>query len=812
MDNNPPPPAAPSASKHAGSDANSARIHVRTRIGKRATDRDPTPDSIADENLSAAAIIQPPAADGHYETEFISLKKLLNYLKPADLAKVEAAFAMAKAAHQGQTRNSGEPYITHPLAVTTILAEWHLDPQALIAAMLHDVVEDTPTTKDEIATKFGKAVAELVDGVSKLDKLQFATLEEAQAENFRKMLLAMARDLRVILIKLADRLHNMRTLGAVSLSKQERVAKETLEIYSPIANRLGLNSVYYELEDLGFRYSHPNRFKVLEKAVKAARGNRREVIGKILDAMKDRLKEFKLEAAVTGREKFLSSVYKKMQEKHISFSEVLDIYGFRIIVKDLPSCYVALGALHTLYKPFPGKFKDYIAIPKSNGYQSLHTTLFGPYGTPIELQIRTADMHKIAEAGVASHWLYKTSDAHDTSLSDVQQKTHQWLQSLLEIQSGTGDALEFLEHIKVDLFPDAVYVFSPKGKISSLPKGATPIDFAYAIHSDIGNRAVGAKVNDESVPLSSRLKNGDRVEIVTDVSGRPNAAWLNYAATGRARAHIRQYLKSTRLSESVELGELLLIQAVSSLNFAPNDIGRIHWQRLLKGDHATTKEEVLTEIGLGKRLAVVAARKLFALADLEAPEHRSKEAIIIRGTEDMAVQFALCCRPIPGDPIIAQMKGGQGLIIHTHDCPAVHPFKFDPEKWVDVQWDPSIDRFFKVDIRILVTDRRGVLARLAAEIASADSNIAQVRMDDLEAGDAKYSTLQFTIDVKNRLHLARVMKQLRNLPEVVRLTRLKSGQLREGHKDSHKDGSKERKVLKDAESHKEIKDNTTPEK
>jgi GTP pyrophosphokinase len=421
-------------------------------------------------------------------------------------------------------------------------------------------------------------------------------------------------------------------------------------------------------------------------------------------------------------------------------------------------------------------------------------------------------MHKIAEAGVASHWLYKTSDAHDTSLSDVQQKTHQWLQSLLEIQSGTGDALEFLEHIKVDLFPDAVYVFSPKGKISSLPKGATPIDFAYAIHSDIGNRAVGAKVNDESVPLSSRLKNGDRVEIVTDVSGRPNAAWLNYAATGRARAHIRQYLKSTRLSESVELGELLLIQAVSSLNFAPNDIGRIHWQRLLKGDHATTKEEVLTEIGLGKRLAVVAARKLFALADLEAPEHRSKEAIIIRGTEDMAVQFALCCRPIPGDPIIAQMKGGQGLIIHTHDCPAVHPFKFDPEKWVDVQWDPSIDRFFKVDIRILVTDRRGVLARLAAEIASADSNIAQVRMDDLEAGDAKYSTLQFTIDVKNRLHLASVMKQLRNLPEVVRLTRLKSGQLREGHKDSHKDGSKERKVLKDAESHKEIKDNTTPEK
>jgi GTP diphosphokinase / guanosine-3',5'-bis(diphosphate) 3'-diphosphatase len=733
-------------------------------------------------NRSRPPIESPPPSDVSVveATGFDAFKsRITAYLKPTDLEKVSTAFAMAKAAHAGQTRTSGEPYITHPLAVATILAEWHLDAQALIAALLHDVVEDTPTTKDDIAKKFGKAVAELVDGVSKLDRLQFATLEEAQAENFRKMLLAMARDVRVILIKLADRLHNMRTLDAVPQAKQERVAKETLEIYSPIANRLGLNAVYYELEDLGFKYSHPNRFKVLEKAVKSARGNRREVIGKILDAMKARLLEFKLEATVTGREKHLSSVYKKMQEKHISFSEVLDIYGFRIIVKDMPACYLVLGALHTLYKPFPGKFKDYIAIPKSNGYQSLHTTLFGPYGTPIELQIRTMDMHKIAEAGVASHWLYKTLDAKETGLSDVQQKTHQWLQSLLEIQSGTGDALEFLEHIKVDLFPDAVYVFSPKGKISSLPKGATPIDFAYAVHSDIGNRAVAAKVNDENVPLSTRLKNGDRVEIMTDPSGRPSPAWLNYAATGRARSHIRQYLKTTQLAESVELGELLLIQAVNALNFDANDIGRIHWQRLLKGDHAQTKEEVLAEIGLGKRLASVAARKLFALAELESPEHRPREAIIIRGTEDMAVQFAPCCRPIPGDPIIAQMKGGQGLIVHTHDCPSVHPYKFDPEKWVDVQWDRSIDRFFKVDIRILVTDRRGVLARLAAEIASADSNIVHVRMDDLDAADAKYSTLQFTIDVKHRVHLANVMKHLRALPEVVRLTRVKSGNHKE---------------------------------
>ncbi len=717
------------------------------------------------------AVVDPNAA---------ALKELLaSYLKPADIKSVAAAYDMARLAHEGQTRNSGEAYITHPLAVATILAQWHLDPQALIAALLHDVVEDTPTTKTDIAKKFGKAVAELVDGVSKLDKLQFATLEEAQAENFRKMLLAMARDVRVILIKLADRLHNMRTLDAVPQAKQERVAKETLEIYSPIANRLGLNAVYYEFEDLGFKYLHPHRFSVLEKAVKKARGNRREVVGKILDAIKARLKEFNIEATVTGREKFLSSIYKKMAEKQISFSEVLDIYGFRIIVKDLISCYGALGALHTLYKPFPGKFKDYVAIPKANGYQSLHTTLFGPYGTPVELQIRTGDMHKIAEAGVASHWLYKTLDAHNehgTQLSDIHQRTHQWLQSLLELQSESGDALEFLEHIKVDLFPDEVYAFSPKGKIHSLRKGATALDFAYAIHSDIGNRAVAARIDDTSVPLSTRLKNGDRVEIMTDPAGRPNPAWLNYATTGRARSQIRHYLKTTQQAESVELGELLLIQAVGSLNFDPNDIGKNHWSRLFKGDSAKTKEQVLSEIGLGKRLAIVAARKLFAVSDLVSPEHRQRDSITIRGTEDMAVQFAPCCRPIPGDPIIGQIKGGQGLVIHTHDCPAIHPYKFDPEKWIDVQWDPLIDRLFKVDIRVTVTDGRGVLAKLAAEIAATDSNISYVNMEDQMAeSENRYTTVGFTLEVRHRMHLASLMRQLRHMPEVVRMSRVKSG-------------------------------------
>src|SRR3954467_15298371 len=452
------------------------------------------------------------------------LTALLGYLKPRDVDQIEEAYAVARAAHSGQYRQSGEPYITHPLAVAKILADWHLDAQALMAALLHDVVEDTPTTKGEIAKKFGKAVAELVDGVSKIDRIEFATLQHAQAENFRKMLLAMARDVRVILIKLADRLHNMRTLDAVPLEKQERIARETLDIYAPIANRLGLISLHYGLEDLGFHYLHPTRFRVLEKALKRARGNRRDAVGKIQEAIQARLKEFKVEAQVTGREKHISSIYKKMQEKNISFSEVFDIYGFRIIVPDVPACYRGPGRLHPFYKPIPGKFKDYIAIPKANGYQSLHTTLFGPFGMPIEIQIRTNDMHKVAEAGVASHWIYKSAAGDNR---EVQLKTHQWLQSLLEIQSESGDALEFLEHIKVDLFPDEVYVFSPKGKIFALPKGATPIDFAYAVHTDVGNHCIGAKVDGEPVPLGTVLRNGNRVEIVTDPKARPNPVWLS---------------------------------------------------------------------------------------------------------------------------------------------------------------------------------------------------------------------------------------------------------------------------------------------
>src|SRR5436190_2974583 len=522
-----------------------------------------------------------------------------------------------------------------------------------MAALLHDVVEDTPTTKTEIAKRFGKPVADLVDGVSKIDRIEFATLQQAQAENFRKMLLAMARDVRVILIKLADRLHNMRTLDAVPSEKQERIARETLDIYAPIANRLGLNALYFELEDLGFSYLHPTRFRVLEKALRKARGNRRDAVGKIQDSLTKRLADFKVEAQVTGREKHISSIYKKMQEKNISFSEVFDIYGFRIIVPDVRSCYAALGALHTFYKPIPGKFKDYIAIPKANGYQSLHTTLFGPFGMPIEMQIRTPDMHKVSEAGVASHWMYKSAEDQ----RDVQLKTHQWLQSLLEIQSESGDALEFLEHIKVDLFPDEVYVFSPKGKIFALPKGATPIDFAYSVHTDVGNHCIAAKVDGEPVPLGTVLRNGNRVEIITDPQARPNPVWLSYVATGKARSHIRHYLKTMQLQESAEVGELLLVQALRSLKANPDEIGDAHWTQFFKGDAAKGREEVLADIGLGKRLAVVVAKKLLAVDPGDGEAH-GLDSITIRGTEGLAVQFAQCCHPIPGDPIIAQIRKG----------------------------------------------------------------------------------------------------------------------------------------------------------
>ena len=691
---------------------------------------------------------------------------LASYLKPPDIERIEEAYHFSGKAHEGQYRDSGEPYVSHPLAVAGILAAWHLDPQALMAALLHDVMEDTTVSKAEISRRFGKPVAELVDGLSKLAKIESQSQEVAQAENFRKMLLAMARDVRVILIKLADRLHNMRTLGAVAPAKRRRVSRETLDIYAPIANRLGLNSLYQELQELAFSHLYPMRYRVLAKATKAAGGNRRQVLGKILEAIKQRLPEAGVKAEVTGREKHLYSIYKKMLEKNLSFSQVLDIYGFRVVVEDAPACYLALGALHGLYKPVPGKFKDYIAIPKANGYQALHTTLFGPFGAPVEIQIRTRDMHRVAEAGVASHWLYKSSDA---SLNELQQKTHLWLQSLLDIQSESGDAAEFLEHIKVDLFPDEVYVFTPKGKIMALPRGATAVDFAYAVHTQVGNRCVATKINYELVPLRTELKNGDRVEIVTASHANPNPAWLNYVKTGKARSHIRHFLKTMHYEESTALGEKMLNQALHALNTDLAEISDEQWEKLMRDITAKSRLELLADIGLGKRFAAVVARRLMAASE-QPPAEVNAGPIVIRGSEGMAVQFAACCRPIPGDSIIGSIKKGQGIVVHTHDCPTAAKSRTDPDKWLDVEWAPEPARLFDVGIHVTVMNQRGVLAKVAGAIAADGANIDAINMDEDRSA---YTNMHFTLQVADRLHLARIKRGLRRIPEVISIARVR---------------------------------------
>jgi RelA/SpoT family (p)ppGpp synthetase len=687
------------------------------------------------------------------------------YLKPMDVARLEEAYRFSEAAHAGQTRQSGDPYISHPLAVAEILAEWHLDGQTLMAALLHDVTEDTSVTKDEISDMFGRPVAELVDGVSKLDKIEFQSAEEVQAENFRKMLLAMARDVRVILIKLADRLHNMRTLGAVPPAKRRRIARETMEIYAPIANRLGLNALYHELLELAFAHLFPLRYRVLAKATKAARGNRREMISRTLDAIKKKLADSGIDATVHGREKHVYSTYRKMIEKHLSFSEVHDIFGCRVIVKDVPACYLALGALHSLYKPIPGKFKDYIAIPKANGYQSIHTDLIGPYGVPVEVQIRTEQMHRLAESGVASHWLYKD----DTDkLSELQKQTHRWLQSLLEIQQQSGDPHEFLEHVKVDLFPDEVYVFTPKGRILSLPRGATAVDFAYAVHTDIGNRCVAAKVNSELVPLRTELRNGDRVEIVTASHAKPNPAWLQYVRTGKARSNIRHFLKTMQYEESAALGERLLDQALRALKSSVAQIDDASWERVVRDSGARSKGELLADLGLGKRLPAVVARRL--LKSIDSKED-AKTSVTIRGTEGMAVQLATCCRPIPGDAIVGSIKKGQGLVVHAADCSSiVRSRRNEPEQWIDVEWDPRTSRLFQAAIDVTVANQRGVLARVASEIAEAGSNIDSIAMEE---DRAVFTTMHFVVEVANRQHLARVMRALRRLPDVKKLARVR---------------------------------------
>jgi GTP pyrophosphokinase len=707
--------------------------------------------------------------------------RLKRYLSSADIQRIKEAYRFSDAAHLGQFRKSGEPYITHPIAVAEVLVDWKLDAAAIQAALLHDVLEDSGVAKQELAARFGPIVAELVDGVSKLDRLRFDSNEEQQAESFRKMLLAMARDVRVILIKLADRLHNVRTLDAMELEKRRRIARETLDIYAPIAHRLGLNAIYRELLEQSFARLHPLRYQTLQKAVLAARGNRREVLGKIFEAVRRALTAAKIKAEVYGREKTIYGIYRKMAEKHLSFSEVLDIYGLRIVVPSRADCYLALGALHALFKPVPGRFKDYIAIPKVNGYQSLHTTLIGPYAAPVEFQIRTQEMHHVAESGVAAHWLYKEDDS---SLSELQSRTHQWLQSLLEIQSQTGDSAELMENIKVDLFPDKVYVFTPKGKIVSLPRGATPIDFAYSIHTDVGNRCVAVRINGDVQPLRTELRNGDVVEIVTGPVARPNPSWLGFVRTGRARAEIRHFLRTMKREESIALGENLLARAAQQLNFSLSEVAEGRWDSLVRDGQAKDREEILADIGLGRRLAVVVARQLAmgsapAEENAESPPDRGRNVthapgpVVIRGTEGMALQMAKCCSPIPGDDIVGHMRKDQGLAVHLTDCAyAARARRADPERWVDLQWADDTAGAYAVNLDISAANERGVLGRIAVALAEADSNILSVHLED-EA--AEQALIHFKLQVHDRRHLARLMRMVRRIKQVSRVSRVRAG-------------------------------------
>jgi len=653
--------------------------------------------------------------------------------------------------------------------VARILAEMHMDHHSIAAAILHDVIEDTGIAKEEVAEHFGEEIAELVDGVSKLTHIHFESKAEAQAENFRKMMLAMVRDIRVILIKLADRLHNMRTLGVMPPDKRRRIARETLEIYAPIANRLGMNRMRLELEDLGFTALYPMRSRVLRESLRRARGNRKEIVGKIQEAIQARLEQEGLEGEVIGREKHLYSIYKKMKDKHLAFSEVMDVYAFRIIVDSVDTCYRVLGAVHNLYTPMPGKFKDYIAIPKANGYQSLHTVLFSPYGVALEVQIRTGEMHKVAEAGIAAHWLYKS--AGEGAGNSAQIRARQWLHDLLEIQQKAGNSVEFLESVKIDLFPDEVYVFTPQGDIMVLPRGATAVDFAYAVHTDVGNQCVAAKIDRRLVPLRTELYNGATVEIITSKGAQPNPAWLDFVHTAKARTHIRNVLKNLQRDEAVMLGARLLNKSLAAHGSSLESLSEEQTRKLCEEFNYETLDDLYVDIGLGNQMPMVIAR---ALLQGEEKAGGSEEArprpLAIKGTEGAVVTFAKCCRPIPGDPILGFVTSGRGIVIHTEDCKNVAEYRNRPEKWIDVEWEPEIEGEFPIDIKLLVLNQRGVLAKVAATLSDMEANIENV---SIEERDGMHSTLSFTVMVRNRQHLARIMRSLRTLEMVQRIYRLK---------------------------------------
>lgn len=695
-------------------------------------------------------------------------ERLTQYLSNSQIKQVCRAYYYAEQAHEGQRRRSGEPYIIHPLAVANILTDMHLDHQSLMAAMLHDVIEDTGIPKSALSTQFGEVVTDLVDGVSKLTHIHFESKEEQQAENFQKMAMAMAKDIRVILVKLADRLHNLRTLGSLKPEKRRRIARETLDIYSPIANRLGLNSIRVEMEELCFEAMYPMRSELIRKAVKAARGHRSEVVDNIAGAVRTRLNESNISVRVFGREKHLYSIYSKMRDQRKSLADIMDVYGFRIVTDSIDDCYRTLGAMHSQYKPIPGRFKDYIAIPKTNGYQSLHTTLIGIGGVPIEIQIRTEEMEAMANHGIAAHWLYKS----ESDQASGTQRARQWVQNLLELQKNAGSPIEFVEHVKVDLFPDEIYVFTPKGKILELPSGSTAIDFAYAVHTDVGNHCIACRIDRQLAPLSARLQNGQTVQIVTAASAQPNPAWLNFVVTGKARSNIRNYLKSQRRSESVALGERLLGKAIAALGKTMEDIDQVHIAQVLKETSLDSLEDLLEDIGSGNRMAPLLARRLLvANRDTDIDLHAIETSpLAIKGTEGLVVSFAKCCSPIPGDPIVGHVSSGRGLVIHTENCRNVEELRNNPEKCVILSWDKDISSEFTVDLKVYMENRRGIIVEVASAINQADANIEKI---SVEEKDARLSVTNLKISIQGRKHLARTIRRLRTIRGVNKIVRIK---------------------------------------
>lgn len=711
-------------------------------------------------------------------------EKASRYLTPKQVKQIVAAFQFGAEAHQGQTRKSGGDYIWHPVAVAEILADIQLDQESLIAAILHDVVEDTPYTLEDIQQRFGENVAQIVDGVTKLGKLEFDNPQEAQAESFRKMIMAMARDIRVILIKLADRLHNMRTLDVMRPEKKRRIARETLEIYAPIAARLGINAFRLELEDLGFKAMHPFRFAVLENAVKKARGNRNEVIKQIEEAITHRLNEDHIPAQVVGREKHLYSLYKKMKYKNLSFDEILDIFAFRVVVNSADECYRVLGSVHSLYKPFPGRFKDYIAIPKANGYQSLHTVLFGPFGAYIEIQIRTNEMHEVSEHGIAAHWLYKDIGVQQESqktqaLSAVEVRAREWVRNLLEIQQSAGNSLDFLENVKIDLFPTVIYIFTPKGDIITLNAGATAVDFAYAVHSNIGHSAIGCRIDKKLVPLRTRLESGQTVDIIRSNEQQPNPAWLDFVTTAKARSQIRAFLKNQQTESAHELGKRLLEKAVRHYNMSYKGLTDVIRAGIVFELKLKDWDQLLEEIGLGKRMANLVAKQIHTLIlgnedeaympKLSPMEEGQEEPLAISGTEGMVVHFPNCCHPIPGDDIIGFISAEKGLVIHRQECPNVKHFKNHPDKWLDVNWADNTNQTFNAELLIEIHNGRGALATIASKIAEMKTDIDRVRSEDK---DETYSIMNIVIRVHSRKHLADVIRRLKRVPIVEKIQRL----------------------------------------